>query len=83
MISNAILLVFNGLLSVILAPIQAINITINIISSIPIVQRFVQVIAYLLPMNNLKPMIFIIISLGILSIVLGILKALWDILPIL
>ena len=83
MIANAILLIFNGLLSVLLAPLQVVNITINIISSIPIVQRFVQVIAYLLPMNNLKPMIFIIISLGILSIVLGILKALWDILPIL
>ena len=83
MIAHAILLIFNGLLSVLLAPLQVVNITINIISSIPIVQRFVQVIAYLLPMNNLKPMIFIIISLGILSIVLGILKALWDILPIL
>ena len=83
MISNAILLVFNGLLTVILAPVQVVNITINVVSSIPVVQRFIQVIAYLLPMNNLKPMMFIIIGLGLLSIVLGILKAVWDVLPLL
>lgn len=83
MIANAILLIFNGLLSVLLAPLQVVNITINIISSIPVLQRFVQVIAYLLPMNNLKPMIAIIISLGVISIFTGLLKALWDILPIL
>lgn len=83
MIANAILLILNGLLSVLLAPLQVVNITINVISSIPVVQRFVQVIAYLLPINNLKPMIVIIISLGVLSIVLGIFKALWHVLPFL
>lgn len=68
MISNAILLVVNSFITILLAPLQVVNITINIVSSIPVLQNFLQVVGYLLPLNNLKPLIFGIISVAYFSI---------------
>ena len=73
MITNAILLVFQGFLNVILAPLVVLNITIDLVSSIPVISSFINVVAYVLPWVNILPIILFIIGMfafrGILALI--------------
>ena len=82
MITNAILLVVQGILNVLLLPLTALNITIDFIGSIPIVTQFLQVVAYILPWDNLKPLILFIIAMFIFRAVLSLIKLIWHFIPI-
>lgn len=62
MILDLILLVLQGVLNIILAPLTVLNIGIDFISSIPVVTSFLQLIAYVLPWSNLMPLIILLIA---------------------
>ena len=81
MIFDAILTLFANLLNVFLAPLEIINIGIDIVSSIPVVASFLQVIAYLMPWNNLIPLFVIVGSVMSFRIVIATITAVWNILP--
>ena len=81
MITNAILLVLQGALSVILLPFTAINITIDFISSIPVFVSFLQVVAYLIPWSNILPIIILNISIVVFKIAVTLIKTVWDVIP--
>lgn len=82
MILNAILLILQGALNVILAPFTVINIGIDFLSSIPVFVSFLQVVAYLLPWSNILPII--VINVGIVAFKIGVtlIKTVWAVLPI-
>lgn len=82
MIINAILLLFEGILNVLLLPLTAINITIDFISSIPIVTEFLQIVAYVLPWSNLLPLFSLVITIFIFRIFLTFIKVVWHFIPI-
>ena len=46
MITNGILLVFQGILNILLLPLSALNVAIDFIGSIPVVTQFLQVVAF-------------------------------------
>ena len=52
MITDAILLLFQGILNVLLLPLTVINIAVDFVSSIPVVTEFLQVAAYMIPWSN-------------------------------
>ena len=62
MIVDGILLVFQGLVNLILAPLSVINIGVDLVSSIPYVTPFLQIVVYVLPWSNLMPLITLIID---------------------
>lgn len=61
MIVDLILLVFKGVLTVLLLPISVFNVTIDFLSSIPVVVSFLQIVAYVIPWSNILPLILLII----------------------
>ena len=57
MITNAILLVFQGVLNVLLAPLTVINIGIDFVAGIPVIGSFINLVSYVLPWGKLMPLI--------------------------
>ena len=82
MIFDLILTLAHGILSVLLAPLTLINITVNFIGSIPIVVDFLKLVAYVLPWSNILPLFLIIFSTFVFRIVLSVIKAIWKFIPI-
>ncbi len=81
MIVDGILLVFQGVLNILLAPLTILNIGVDLISSIPYVTQFLQVVAYILPWSNLLPLIVVIISICMFRISLSFVKLILNFIP--
>ena len=81
MITNAILLILQGALSVILLPLTVINITIDFISSIPVFVSFLQVVAYLIPWSNILPIIVLNVGIVVFKIAVTLIKTVWAVIP--
>lgn len=81
MIVDGILLVFQGVLNILLAPLTILNIGVDLISSIPYVTQFLQVVAYILPWSNLLPLIVVIISICMFRISLSFVKLILNFMP--
>lgn len=62
MIIDALLLLLQGALNVLLLPLTALNIAIDFVASFPIVESFLQVITYVLPWDNILPLIVLVFS---------------------
>lgn len=82
MIVNGILLLVQGLLEVLLLPLTGLNIAVDFLSSIPVVTEFLQIVAYLLPMDNLKPLFTIVIGIFIFRATIAIIKTIWKFIPV-
>lgn len=81
MILDGILLVLQGILNVILLPVTALNVGIDLISSIPIVTQFLQLIAYILPWDNLLPIFIFVIGLFVFRIGISLAKLVVHFIP--
>ena len=81
MIINGLIFVLSNVLEVLLAPLEVINITVNFLGSIPFLTQFFQVIAYIMPWNNLIPLFVIVIAVIAFKIIISLVKTLWEILP--
>lgn len=60
MITDAILLALQGVLEVILLPLTPINIVVDFVSSIPVISSFLNVVFFILPWDNLLPLILLL-----------------------
>ena len=81
MIVDGILLVFQGLVNLILAPLSVINIGVDLVSSIPYVTQFLQIVVYVLPWSNLMPLITLIIALSLFRIAVALVKLVVEFIP--
>lgn len=81
MIIDLFLLVIQGVLSILLLPLTVVNIAIDFIASIPVITEFLQVIAYVLPWNNLLPLIGIIVALFVFRIGVSLVRTVIDVIP--
>lgn len=81
MILDAILTLLSNLVNMLLAPLEVINIGIDLIASIPVVSGFLQVVAYIFPWSNILPIIVITIVLLNFRIVISAIKLVLNILP--
>lgn len=81
MILDAILLILKNCAGVLLMPLTFIDMAVDFVASIPLVMSFLQVIAYLLPWQNLIPLIAITISIIGFRIVLSIINIVLKIVP--
>ena len=83
MIVDLILVLVKGILEVLLLPLTAINIVVEVASSIPVVSEFLQIVAYLLPWSNILPLIVIVIGIFVFRIAMAVVRAIWHFIPIL
>lgn len=81
MITDGILLVFQGLINIILSPLSIINISVDFISSITLVTQFLQIVVYILPWSNLMPLITLIITLSLFRIAVALVKLVVEFIP--
>ena len=82
MIIDAILGLISNIVGVLLLPLEAFNVVIDIASSIPVVAKFLMFIAYVIPWNNLLPIFFIIGLIMSFRITVSLIKTVWDLLPL-
>ena len=83
MIIDLFLLVLQGVLNILLAPLTVINIGVDFIASIPVISEFLSVIAYVLPWTNLLPLIAIIVAIFIFRIAISLIRGVKAIIPFL
>lgn len=81
MIIDAILLVFQSFLEVLLAPLTVLNIVIDIVSSIPVVSSFINVVMYILPWSNIAPVVVFIIAMFAFRGVLALIRLIKSFIP--
>lgn len=81
MITNAILLVFQGVLNVLLTPLSVFNIGVDFVSSIPIISSFIKIIAYVLPWSKLTPLISLTVGLFTFRITLALIRLVKGFIP--
>ncbi len=81
MILDSILTVLSSLFSILLSPLEVVNMTVDLVSSIPVVANFITTVAYIFPWSNILPII--VISIIILNFKNGIslITAIWDLIP--
>lgn len=82
MIIDGILIVLAGVLDILLAPLTVLNIGIDFISSFPVVTQFLQIVAYVLPWDNLLPLFTIIIASFVFRVALAFIKLIWSFVPL-
>ena len=63
MITDAILNFFAILANTILSPLSIIDVTVDLVTSIPVVTKFILFVAYVIPWDNLVPLFVIIFAL--------------------
>ena len=81
MITNAILLVFQGVLNVLLAPLTVINIGIDFVAGIPVIGSFINLVSYVLPWGKLMPLITLIVGLFTFRIGLALVRLIKGFIP--
>ena len=83
MIVNLILLLVQGILTVLLLPLTVINIAVDLVSSIPVTTEFLQVAAYMIPWSNILPLILLVTGIFIFRAGLALVKVIWKFIPLL
>lgn len=81
MIVDAILLLFQGILNVLLAPLSLLNIAIDFVSSIPVITSFLQVVAYVIPWSNILPLIILTIAIIGFRTAFTLIRTVWNFIP--
>lgn len=83
MIVDGILSVFTVFLRFLLSPIEIINISIDLVSSIPVVSQFCGIVAYVLPWQNLFPLFLIVFAITAYKIIISLVKLFLNFIPFL
>lgn len=83
MIIDALLLLLQGALNIILLPLSALNIGIDFLASFPIVENFMQVITYVLPWDNILPLVILVFAIFIFRIIVAFIGLAKQIIPFL
>lgn len=78
MIINAILFIIKNIVSLLLAPLEIINIIVDFLASMPVILQFFQIIAYIIPWTNLIPLFLIMFSITGFRITVSFVKTLWN-----
>lgn len=81
MIFDAILLLLQRIIQILLAPLTVLNIGIDLVSSIPVVTEFLQVVAYMIPWSNILPLILLMILILLFKSVVSIITFLMKFIP--
>lgn len=82
MIVDMILIVLQNILNILLSPLIPLNIAIDFLASIQVVVEFIQIVAYVLPWDNLLPLFALIFASFVFRVVLSFIKLIWHFIPV-
>lgn len=81
MITDAILSFFTNISGILLAPLSIVNVAVDLVTSIPVVGKFLTIVAYVIPWDNLVPIFVIIFAMLFLRIAISILRFIITLIP--
>lgn len=81
MITDAILSFLTALSSTVLSPLMIVDVAVDLVTSIPVVTKFIMFVSYVIPWSNLVPLLVIVISLLGLRIIIALVKFVLGLLP--
>lgn len=81
MITDAILSFLTTISSSVLSPLYIIDIAVDLVTSIPVVTKFIMFIAYVIPWQNLVPLFVIIMALLTLRIGIAVVRFVMTLIP--
>lgn len=81
MIFEAILGFAGGAVNILLSPLTIINISLDLVDSIPVVMNFLKLGIYILPWDNLVPLLAITAGVGLFRLVIAIVKTIMNLIP--
>ena len=81
MIIDAILLVLKVIVEIILSPFTVLNIAIDFLGSIPVVMSFIQIVAYVLPWQNILPVIILVFAIFVFRIIVALVNLILKFVP--
>lgn len=82
MIIDLCLGVLQGFLTIVLAPLEVINIAVDFVASMPVVMSFLQIVAYIFPWSNLLPLFTIVVAVLSFKALIGIIHGIYNLIPI-
>ena len=83
MIINGFLLILQGIVNVLLAPLVPLNWVITTAFSISVISDFINIIAFILPWSNIVPIITFIVGMFAFRAIVSLIKTIWELLPVL
>lgn len=81
MIIDLCLGVLQGFITIVLAPLEVINIAVDFVASMPVVMSFLQIVAYIFPWSNLLPLFAIVVAILTFKAVIGIIHGIFNLIP--
>lgn len=81
MIIDLCLGVLQGFITIVLAPLEVINIAVDFVASMPVVMSFLQIVAYIFPWSNLLPLFAIVVAILTFKAVVGIIHGIYNLIP--
>ena len=63
-------------------PLEVINISINWLLGFETVREFINIVAFVLPWENILPLISLIIGFFVFRIIVALIKTIWELLPV-
>ena len=81
MITDAILSFFTSLSSGILSPLIVVDVAVDLLTSIPVVTKFIMFVAYVIPWSNLVPLFVIIMAFLFLRIMIALINFILGFVP--
>lgn len=82
MIIDLILNLLEGILKILLSPLDLINITIDFTSNFSFISDFFSVIAYILPWENILPIISIVVGIFIFKAGISLIRVILSVIPL-
>ena len=83
MIIDAILIMFQGIVNILLSPLTVLNWVTTTTISISVIQDFINIIVFVLPWKNILPIIIFIVGMFLFRAIVALIKTIWELLPIL
>lgn len=83
MIIDGVLIILQGIVNVLLAPLSVINWVVTTGINIGVISDFINIIAFVLPWKNILPIITFIFGMFAFRAIIALIKTIWDLLPIL
>lgn len=81
MIVEGILFVLGSFCGVLLSPLNLIPLSFDLVESMPIVMDFLKLIIYVLPWQNLIPLIGVVFAVGLFKLIVAILTTIKGVIP--
>lgn len=81
MITDAILNFLTSLASGVLSPLTIIDVAVDLVTSIPVVARFIMFVSYVIPWSNLVPLLVMVLALLGFRIIVALIRFIFYLLP--